>query len=212
MGLKVLIDNDALLKLSCYGLLDETIAFFGCSSADVFVLATAKYCLLPVKDRLRFCRDEDSATRLENFLKTASSISAQAVNPDLLDTLNSIPNIDAGEAILLAAGAVEKDTVIITGDKRALAVLCSHEDVAGVSYAWESRVVSMEVLFLHLITHSQFAHVQDCVRSKPRLDKALTIAFGFSEPADFNSVQEGLTSYVQDLRNMTGMLLYPVPS
>jgi hypothetical protein len=51
MSQPILIDNDALLKLARYGLLDEAVALFECTPTDVRVLATAKYRLLPAKNR-----------------------------------------------------------------------------------------------------------------------------------------------------------------
>ncbi len=207
MGQPILIDNDALLKLARYGLLDEVVALFGCTPTDVCVLATAKYSLLPARNRLRFCEDEESAARLEAFLRTSKPLDAGAADPDLLDVLNPVQNIDAGEALLLAVGATNGDKLAITGDKRSLAALCSHDSVAHVSNALAGRVVSMEVLFSLLVDH-QFTHVQECVRSKPNVDKALSIAFGVTTPADLDSVREGLTSYIRHLRDVTGVLLY----
>jgi len=210
MSQPILIDNDALLKLARYGLLDEAIALFECTPTDVRVLATAKYRLLPAKNRLRLCKDEESAARLEAFLKTSNPLDAGLADPDLLDVLNAVPNIDSGEALMFAVGANNRDTLVITGDKRSLVALCSHDSVAHVSNALADRVVSMEVLFSILVEH-QFAHVQECVRLKPNVDKALSIVFGVTSPADFNSVQEGLNSYIRHLRNVTGALLYPTP-
>jgi hypothetical protein len=210
MSQPILIDNDALLKLARYGLLHEAVALFGCTPTDVRVLAAAKYSLLPVRNRLRFCEDEESAARLEAFLRTSQPLDAGSAEPDLLDVLNAIQNIDAGEALLLAVGATNRDTLVITGDKRSLAALCSHDSVAHVSNALAGRVVSMEVLFSILVEH-QFAHVQECVRLKPNVDKALSIVFGVTTPANFNSVREGLNSYIRHLRNVTGALLYPTP-
>jgi hypothetical protein len=211
MGRTILIDNDALLKLARYGLLDEAVSLFGCVYANVYVLATAKYSLLPTKDRLRFCHDEESASRLEVFLSNSNPLNAQSVNPDLLDALNSVANIDAGEALLFAVGATCRDSLIITGDKRSLIALCSNDSVAQVSNLLAGRVVSMEVLFLHLVEHNKFNHIQDCVRSKPDVDKALKIVFGVSTPVSLESVLEGLTSYINDLRKIAGILLYTCP-
>lgn len=210
MSQPILIDNDVLLKLARYALLDEAIALFECTPTDVRVLATAKYRLLPAKNRLRFCKDEESAARLEAFLKTSNPLDPGLADPDLWDVLNAVPNIDSGEALLFAVGANNRDTLVITGDKRSLAALCSHDSVIHVSNALAGRVVSMEVLFSILVEH-QFAHVQECVRSKPNVDKALSIAFGVTTPADLNSVREGLNSYIRHLRNVTGALLHPTP-
>jgi hypothetical protein len=210
MSQPILIDNDALLKLARYGLLDEAVALFECTPTDVRVLATAKYRLLPAKNRLRFCKDEESAARLEAFLKTSNPLDAGLADPDLLDVLNAVPNIDAGEALLFAVGANNRDTLVITGDKRSLATLCSHDSVADVSKALAGRVVSMEVLF-SMLTEYQFTLIQERVRDKPDVDMTLKIVFGVTVPADFESVKKGFNSYISDLRSRTGTLLY-VPS
>jgi hypothetical protein len=165
---------------------------------------------LPAKNRLRFCKDEESAARLEEFLQASTPVDAKSANPDFLDALNTVQNIDAGESVLLAVGATERDTLVITGDKRAIAALCSDDSVTQVVNALERRVLSIEVLFSHLIER-KFAYVQDCVRSKPKVDKSLSIAFGVTISADLNSVREGLNSYIKHLRELTGALLYPTP-
>lgn len=208
MAQRILIDNDALLKLACYGLLSEAVSFFECSPENAFVLATAKYSILPDRNRLRFCEDKASATRLEKFFQASSLINVQQADPNLLDTLNTVQNIDVGEAILFAIGSTDRDSIVITGDKRSLAALCSHDSVATVYKGLERRVVSMEILFLYLI-ENQFSYIQDRVRAKPSVDKALSIAFGVTEPTDLASVREGLNSYIQYLRSETGNLLYP---
>lgn len=158
MNRSVLIDNDALLKLARYGLLDEAVALFRCTPNNMRVLATAKYSLLPAKNRLRLCEDEESAARLEEFLRTSTPLDARSADPKLLDTLNAVQNIDAGESLLLAVGATDMNTLVITGDKRSLAALCSDDSVAQVFSALAGRVMSMEVLFSYLVEH-QFAHI-----------------------------------------------------
>ncbi|MEZ2320791.1 MAG: hypothetical protein ACBR15_17520 [Microcoleus sp.] len=210
MNQSLLIDNDALLKLARYGLLDEAIAIFGCTPADAIVLATAKYKLLPHKNRLRFCKDEESATRLEAFLRTSNQLDAGLADPDILDLLNDVPNIDTGEALLFAVGASNSNTLVITGDKRSIKALCSHDSVADASKALAGRVVSVEVLF-SMLAEYQFTLIQERVRAKPDVDKALNNSFGVTVPADLESVKEGLNSYIRDLHSKTGTLLY-VPS
>jgi hypothetical protein len=211
MSQLLLIDNDVLLKLARYGLLDEAIALFECTPTDVRVLASAKYRLLPANNRLRFCEDEESAARLEAFLKTSNPLDAGLADPNLLDVLNAVPNIDAGEALLFAVGANNRDTLVITGDKRSLATLCSHDSVADVSKALAGRVVSMEVLF-SMLTEYQFTLIQKRVRDKPNVDITLKIVFGVTVPADFESVKKGFNSYISDLRSRTGTLLYGLSS
>lgn len=213
MNQSLAIDNDALLKLARYGLLNEALALFNCTSTNVSVLATAKYKLLPAKNRLQLCKDEESATRLEAFLRTSNqlnaglAVGAGLANPDVFDTLNAVPDIDTGEALLFAVGANNSNILITTGDKRSLKALCSHDSVADISKALTGRVVSIEVLFSMLADY-QFALIQERVRAKPDVDKTLKIVFGVKAPADFESVKQGFASYINDLRSKTGTLLY----
>lgn len=207
MDRKILIDNDALLKLARYGLLDEAATCFDCVSTNVCVLATAKYSLFPAKNRLRLCKEEISASRLEAFLQNCNFLNPQSADPELLDMLSAVENIDAGEALLLAVGATDQESLVITGDKRSLIALCTNDSVVQASASLAGRIVSLEVLFWFLVEH-QFTYVQECVIAKPDVDKALKIVFGITAPASVEVVREGLTSYINHLRAVTGKLLY----
>ena len=211
MARRLLVDNDALLKLARYGLLDALVSMFGFDVRDIRVLATAKYSLLPAKNRLLRCKDEDGANRLEEFLTRSDPLSPVDTDANLLDALSAIPSIDAGEALLLAAGASDYETLVITGDKRALAALCADSSIAQVADALAGRVVTLEVIFWQLV-NKDFTHTQSCVRSKPDVDKAISNVFGVSAPATIDSVREALASYINHLQGVTGGLLLVPPS
>ncbi|MBP0624012.1 hypothetical protein [Cupriavidus consociatus] len=206
----LLIDNDALLKLAQYDLLDRVVTTFGFKMEDVKVLHTAGYTLLPAKNRLRRCKTEECATRLEEFLAGATTIKLEDANADMIDMLSAPPNIDPGEALLLAAAASNMDAFVITGDKRALTALGEEESLAGVREALDSRVLSLELLFAFLV-ESDFEDIQSAVRNKPEADRALTNIFGVSAPASLESVRSALDSYINHLRAATGPLLHPPP-
>ena len=207
MGRPFFIDNDALLKLAQYGLLEEALRSLNCAQRDVRVLPTASYSLMPQKDRLRRCKDEASAARLETFLASVGQLDAGLVDATLLDELIALPGVDVGEAQLFAAAAAQSEVLIVTGDKRALAALCSAPTVANAVTALSGRIVALEIVFA-MLTDGDFAVTQSRVRAKPEVDKALTAIFGVSVPASLDSVREGLHSYVGHLRANTGDLLY----
>lgn len=205
------IDNDALLKLASYDLLDTALIMFNIQWEDIQVLATAKYALLPAKDRLRRCKTEQCATRLESFLSRVTKLSADDADATTLDALAERPGIDAGEAVMFAVAASKSDSFIITGDKRALEALQIGQSLDGVREALAGRVLSLELLFSFMV-EGDFAQVQACVRSQPGVDKALTNIFGVSAPASLESVRAALDSYVAHLRRLTGTLLHPSPA
>ncbi|MDD5247562.1 MAG: hypothetical protein PHY45_01155 [Rhodocyclaceae bacterium] len=205
------IDNDALLKLANYDLLDTALTMFGIRPDDIHVLATAKYALLPAKDRLRHCKTDESANRLETFLSKASKLNAECVDSEVLDALSAKPGIDPGEALMLAMATSDSDSYIVTGDKRALEALHDGKALDEVRSALAGRLLSLELLFLFLV-EGDFERVQACVRGQPGVDKALTNAFGVSAPASSESVRAALNSYVEHLRRLTGALLHPSPT
>lgn len=157
------LDNDALLKLARYGLLNAIIEVFESKDFTIKVLATAKYVLLPARDRLKRCKDEESASRLETFLSITQPIDTEAINPDYLDALSVVENIDAGESLLLAAAASEDSSIVVTGDKRALQALCSNSSIIYIRDTLAGRIVSLEVLFSILIKQD-FTSVQQKAR------------------------------------------------
>ncbi len=205
------IDNDVLLKLASYDLLDTVLTMFKIRPKDIHVLPTAKYALLPAKDRLRRCKTEECAARLEAFLSKTSKLNPDGVDAGKLDTLVAKPGIDAGEALMLAGAASNSESFIITGDKRAIEALQLGEGLDDVREALVGRVLSLELL-LSFMVEGDFAEVQTRVRNQPNVDKALTIAFGVSASASLESVRAALDSYVEHLRTLTGNLLHPSPT
>jgi hypothetical protein len=205
------IDNDALLKLVSYDLLETALAMFHIRQEDVRVLATAKYALLPANNRLRRCKTEQCATRLESFLPKATKLSADDADAAALDALAEMPGIDAGEALMFAVAAPKSDSFIITGDKRALEALQIGQSHHGVRDALAGRVLSIELLFSFMV-EGDFAQLQAQVRSQPGVDTALSSIFGVSVPASPESVRAALDSYIGHLRHRTGTLLHPSPT
>lgn len=209
--MNLFIDNDALLKLASYDLLDVAIVMFDIQPGDIQVLATAKYALLPAKERLRRCKTEECAARLESFLSKVTKLSAGDADDGALDALAGRPGIDAGEAMMFAVAASKPDSFLITGDKRALEALHIGQELERVRAVLAGRVLSLELL-LSFMVEGDFAQVQARVRSQPGVDKALTNVFGVSAPASLESVRAALDSYVAHLRCITGALLHPSPT
>lgn len=209
--MSLFIDNDALLKLASYDLLDTALTMFNIRPEDIHVLATARYALIPDKNRLRRCKTEECASRLESFLAKANKLTQDGLSADMLDALTSEPGIDPGEALMLGMAASAPDSYIITGDKRALEALQAGKGLNDVCEVLAGRVLPLELLFSFLV-EGDFAQVQVRVRSQPEVDKALTYAFGVSTPANLASVRAALDSYVGHLRRLTGSLLHPSPT
>jgi hypothetical protein len=202
----ILLDNDALLKLAAYDLLEEALRSLQVAHDDVAVLSTAKYALLPAKNRLLRCKDEDTADRLEAFLGACSVIPQDEIAPELLDELTGIQSLDTGEAVLFAFAATNPNARVVTGDKRAIGALAT----ARVASDLQGRVMVVESLF-EVMTAREVEPVQTKVRNKPAIDKSLANIFGRTAAASVESVREGLASYVSYIARETGGLLWRPP-
>jgi len=208
MALKLFVDNDVILKLAQYGILEQlTMLFTG--TTDLVALDSARYKLLPKRNRLELCKTEDVAGRVEAFLDAAITVSSEPVDVEILEELNGSPGIDAGEALLFAAAASAKNTRVLTGDKRALAGLggLQHSNCA---QALAGKIIMLEAL-IQGFSQADPGLTQTVVRSNPTVDKALTNVFGVSSPASSDSVMDGLESYKGHLKKTLGGLLNDGP-
>lgn len=208
MALKLFVDNDVILKLAKYGILEHLTALFP-GPVDLIALDSATYKLLPKRNRLELCQTEEVADRVQAFLDAAIPASAEPVDVELLERLNGSPGIDTGEALLFAATASADNARVLTGDKQALAGLGGLQD-AYYSQALASKIIMLEAL-LQGFTQIDLGHTQHAVRSNPTVDKALTNVFGVSAPAAPDSVFAGLESYKGHAKKTLGDLLNDGP-
>lgn len=206
MPRRALLDNDILLKLSHYNLLNESLVVLGVNVQSIRVLNAARYVLLPTKGRLGKCKDEATAHRLETFLNCAVTISAEELDVDALDQLTGFQSIDPGEAVLIAAAIYDRNIQLVTGDKNAIAALSGYEDLAQLASRLEGRIYSLESV-IALLVRKNFGETQRLVRQQPHVDKAIANIFGVSTAASVESVEEGLRSYIRHMRKNTGNLL-----
>ena len=207
MALKLFVDNDVILKLAQYGILEHLLKLFPGQDGHVQVLAldSARYKLLPKRNRTELCKIEEVALRIEAFLDSATKLTLGDVDIDLLEQLNAAPGIDAGEALLFAAAANGAEGRVLTGDKRALAGL-AEQNRNYVGPLLINKVITLEALIQGFV-ELDYAATQHIVRSNPLVDKALTMVFGVSEAASEENVEAGLGSYVGHVRKSLGEIL-----
>lgn len=206
MALKLVIDNDVILKLAQYGMLDHLPKLFTRSEKiQVSVLDSARYKLLPKQNPLKLCGTEEAAAQISTLLGLAHKISASNVDLDVLEQLNAVPGIDAGEALLFAAAAADAVSVILTGDKRALIGLSEHH-LETIAPSLRCKIITLEGLIQGFV-ELDHSGTQLAIRSNPTVDKALSIVFGVSAAASEESVQAGLNSYVGQVRKLLGEMI-----
>jgi hypothetical protein len=169
------------------------------------VLATAKYALLPAKDRLRRCKTEQCATRLESFLSRVTKLSADDADATTLDALAERPGIDAGEAVMFAVAAYKSDSFIITGDKRALEALQIGQSLDGVREALASA--SFPRIAVPFMVEGDCAGASMCQKS-PGVNRANEHlwCFGAGEPESVRAALKPMFASASPNRNAIALL------
>ncbi len=189
------LDNDVLLKLSAFGLLDEAIAVLLLNPENLYVLSTAQH-VFRQNRKVSAKYDESIRDRAIAFVKTC-----QMVTPEVSDEFTVLERLlDVGEATLIAATRGVASFVLMTGDKRCLQVLAVQTDLAEVSERLQGRVICLEQVILRLIQRSGFDWVKARVVPMMACDMALQACFGSGELATEKNVVVALEGYIATLR------------
>jgi hypothetical protein len=189
------LDNDILLKLSAFELLDEAIGVLNIRPEDFRVLDTARH-VFRRNRKVSVKYSEIIRERAIEFVKTC-----QTVVPEVTDefaVLNRL--LDVGEATLVAATRDVSPFVLMTGDKRCLQVLATTAEISEVTARLQGRVVCLEQVMLLLIQRSSFEVVKQRVLLSWEVDTAIKACFGSGELAVEKHVIEALEGYIEALR------------
>ena len=128
---------------------------------------------------------------------------------DMLDTLSEV--VDEGEALLMAIAAASKSTLLVSGDKRAVADLAGSKDAELCVQDLQGRIVTLEAVLWVLVnehggeaTRADFAPVMG--------HKTLRIVLSAHAAASTQRCLDGIRSYFNDAaRTAQGLLFNPSP-
>jgi hypothetical protein len=211
MAERVLMDNDVVLKAACYALGDEVLSATTLERVPPAMLGVGRFVIRSRLTRASNIADSGRATiafeRMiatmllvepdEDELAAAADLEAEAIHRDL--------ELDGGESQLLAILAKRACSLLITGDKRAIAAMAvvATADVG-------SRIACLEQLIAHVATANDFPSVRTRICAEPKVDRAITSCFACSSPntPDTADVLTGLASYASHLdRSAPGVLI-----
>ncbi len=195
-------DNDILLKLSAFALLDEAIAALQVSPENLRVLDSAEFVVRGSRT-VSQGYSQEVRERAIAFVKSCPTISATANNEFIL--LNGL--VDVGEATLIAATQNEASFLLLNGDKRCLVTLAMREEIAEVRVRLQGEVICLEQIISLLIQRLGFAMVKARVLPVIACDTAVKACFGSGELATEADVVMALEGYIAALkRDATGLL------
>lgn len=214
----LLIDNDIVHKLAQLDLLKYAVPLLTEIYGDLKVLDTLRYkfCHTNLQRREKSDRKYNQVVtkRIETFLNSneVEEISVTVNDSQLLDAMNSLESLDAGEMQLLQSLFNEKENLLFTGDKRFLKALTKAELLQSKLVEVEKKFISFEQIISFLIEKLSFEKVKEhyiaALDLKDiTLDMSLRVCFGKRELATKSEVVENLFRYINELKEETGNLL-----
>jgi len=211
--LDVAIDNDLILKATCYGLARD---FWRDGDRSLGILGAAKYVVGRRLDGISLARDRSSArAELASLMQRAAEL--EPTEPELafaaeieVAAQEAGLGLDAGES-QLASVVIERGIRLLeTGDKRAIGAMERLIDTIGRLAALGGKVGCLEQIVRGLI-EEEAAHdrIAAAVCSEPQVDLTLTICFACNSPAagERAMAAAGLDSYIQALRREAPRIL-----
>ncbi len=214
MTVELLIDNDVLIKCSCYALV-EHLKPPGHDVGAVGVLGAARYVVGKYLERRGRIRDREKARAsfdryiamvnelepTEEELGLASAIEEKALQLGL--------DLDGGESQLCAMAIHRNWPLVLTGDKRAIRSVEMLYNVVHEVAGLRGRVVCLEQAVAGVVDRIGVDSVRTAVCGEPEVDKALSICFQCNQPTPQADVKPGLSSYISHLRSEAPAMLYP---
>lgn len=203
---EALVDTDILLKVVSYRLAQDSLAQIAKRGMSPRVLGAARFMLATHVAKGRRIVDQAAAAAelaaiepMLNAIEPTSEETALAADIEALAQSLGVP-VDSGESQLLAILMTRSSSLMISGDKRAIAAIASM-----LTPLPPNRIGCLEQLLGCLIEALGSDPVRKAICREPQVDKAVTAAAGCSsEGADLSA---GLASYVESLRRDAPALL-----
>jgi hypothetical protein len=194
-------DNDVIIKLSQYDLLEELTVAFGNNLSAFYLLPTYEFVTFHHNDEkaLKLFKKIEAAHRSRAFYLSCNR--AEISDHKIMNTIIKLeqPNLDAGELILLGCVMENDSSAMVSGDKRALKEIdriISERVIEPVN----AKFVIVEMAIKSIIEVYGFDHVCSKVRLHPSVDKAITNCFGKQSKSTEENAMAGLMSYISDLQ------------
>lgn len=207
------VDNDVLIKVSCYFLAEEFLLLY-VESGGVGVLDSARYV---VGDRLRKevgIQDGNRARiqwswllqHVEELHPSPEEVALATAMEEFAIVHNL--SLDGGESLLCAIAIHRGMSQIVTGDKRAIESMevVLTESTLDLERLKES-VTCFEQILCALVSTLGGEEVRLHVCAEPGVDRAASICFSCASGAVTHFDPSGLDSYITALRGTAPSLL-----
>lgn len=200
--MEVFFDNDVVIKLAEYELLDALIDLMAQCDMTTFVLPTLGFVagLNNPKRAEKLFSSADKLVVIKRLIETSGIAEIRQTATIQLVSQLSAPGLDPGELTLIACATEVSGTAgIITGDKRAIQVLNNVTELTKLLK--HCLIILLEHVVRHLINALEPAFVISKVEAKPDIDTALRVCFKGKSVSALSQIHDGLNSYIRDVES-----------
>ena len=190
-------DNDIFLKLAGCNLLIPFFEAIDLEHEKIFLSPSAKFSLSSqIEKKLT---NQHIKEELNNVLNKINYLSQDTnTEPDLIDKLAEVPNLDLGEGFLFLAAYANPNSKLATGDKRALKALLNNSEIENIKVSLFKRVYTFELALLLLMKKLGFEEVSQKVSNRCIDDKVLELAYGNNR--NYANAMACLSSYTREFK------------
>lgn len=203
----LLIDTDMLVLLVASGKLEQVARHLGYEANQVRRLPAAIHQVR----KSRSFRNNYGESVLQKIAPIIEGI-PEVESPDDVDLLDTLVDVvDEGEALLMAIAAASESTLLISGDKRAIADLAGSKEAEICVQELQGRIITLEAILWVLVTKDG----GEAIRAdfSPVIGhKTLRIVLSAHAAADNQRCLDGIRSYFNNTsRTAQGLLFNPSP-
>lgn len=204
------LDNDLILKISEYNLLDDLFKLLDTDPREAYVLHPAANMF--ESDRVRLTSEPNpqlttaGINRAIAFASSAQHVSKRPGDQSIYDDLIVIDNIQIGESqIVCAALDITLDPLILTGDKKFIRAFGTNDSIKDVRAQLLGRMVCVEEVLRALLVNGDINKVVSGVQQAPRdCDNGISGAFGGVGAQDWVIIVDRLEKAIAELEAEVG--------
>lgn len=201
-----LIDNDILMKVACFGLVEQLLVSPPLCSEQVGVLGSAKFVLRKAIETKFSSAAAPAIQALESFVDSVEQIEPSEDEQTIASEIEAAAQVqavflDSGESQLCAVMISRALERLYTGDKRAIVAIAALVAIDSRLSLLLGKVECLEQLVVKSLSEESFDQICVSICSEPEVDKALAICFSCRRGSPtLEAVLQGLESYIRDLR------------
>lgn len=194
----LLIDVDAFCKLAHWRILPHLPDLTGVPWSNIATVSSLRFRARNALSKLdgKLFRTMAAAELVLESMEQMAELGEP--ESETLDAFALIPQIDVGEAILLALVAADPVACLLTGDKKALKALAVHDCSSTVA----GRVITLEQFMLFCLEKKGEEWFKKHVCPFKEIDTSIRLVMGSWCDNSYQEIVYGLTSNISEIEGL----------